>query len=49
MSDIQKTSGYVYFLYSVMIIFICEYVLLNMTMAILKYKYGQVKENALRD
>lgn len=29
--------------YCVLIIFLCEYVLLNMTMAILKYKYTQVK------
>lgn len=31
--------------YCVLIIFFCEYVLLNMTMAILKYKYAQVKGN----
>lgn len=34
-------------LYSVAIVFFCEYVILNMTMAILKYKYSQVKGNTI--
>ena len=34
-------------MYSLLIIFFCEYVLLNMTMAILKYKYSQVKGNTI--
>lgn len=35
--------------YSLLIVFLCEYVLLNMTMAILKYKYSQVKGNTIEE
>jgi hypothetical protein len=47
MQDIQMASGFVYCVYSLLIVFACEYVLLNMTMAILKYKYAQVKDNVI--
>ena len=47
--NIQKTKGFVYIIYSILIIFICLYILLNMTMAILKYKYGQVKQNVIEE
>lgn len=49
MRDIQIISGAVYFIYSILIVFICEYVLLNMTLAILKYKYSQVKDNLIEE
>lgn len=49
MQDIQLVSGFVYCVYSLLIVFICEYVLLNMTMAILKYKYAQVKGNVIEE
>jgi len=42
---IEQTKGLVYAVYSVLIVITCLYILLNMTMAILKYKYSQVKKN----
>ena len=47
MQYIQNTSGLIYGIYALLIVLICEFVLLNMTMAILKYKYSQVKGNAI--
>jgi hypothetical protein len=47
MISLQKSYSVVSILYSLLIIFFCEYVLLNMTMAILKYKYSQVKGNTI--
>ena len=47
MISLQKSYSVVCVLYSLLIIFFCEYVLLNMTMAILKYKYSQVKGNTI--
>jgi hypothetical protein len=49
MQEIQMVSGFIYCLYSLLIVFICEYVLLNMTLAILKYKYSQVKDNLIEE
>jgi hypothetical protein len=49
MEDVQMTNGFVYCVYSLLIVFTCEYVLLNMTLAILKYKYAQVKDNVIED
>lgn len=49
MISIQQTYSPVAFIYSIMIVFFCEFVLLNMTMAILKYKYAQVKGNTIED
>lgn len=49
MRAIQLTSGFIYCVYSLLIVFICEYVLLNMTLAILKYKYAQVKDNLIEE
>jgi len=49
MVSIEKSTGFAYCLYSLMIVFFCEYVLLNMTMAILKYKYSQVKGNSIEE
>ena len=46
---LQRTYSPVAFIYSIMIVFFCEYVLLNMTMAILKYKYAQVKGNTIEE
>lgn len=46
---IQQVKGLVYSLYSVAIVVICLYILLNMTMAILKYKYAQVKSNKIEE
>lgn len=46
---IQEVKGLVYALYSVVIVVTCLYILLNMTMAILKYKYAQVKANTLEE
>lgn len=49
MQDLQITTGFAYCFYAIAIVFICEYVLLNMTLAILKYKYSQVKGNAIEE
>lgn len=49
MISLQKCYSVVSVLYSLLIIFFCEYVLLNMTMAILKYKYSQVKGNTIEE
>ena len=49
MQYIQNTSGLIYGIYALLIVLICEFVLLNMTMAILKYKYSQVKGNAIEE
>lgn len=49
MIGIQKVKGHVYSLYSVLIVVTCLYILLNMTMAILKYKYSQVKSNRIEE
>lgn len=49
MNYIQKVKGYAYALYSILIVVTCVYILLNMTMAILKYKYAQVKSNSIDD
>lgn len=46
---IQEVKGLIYALYSVVIVVTCLYILLNMTMAILKYKYAQVKANTLEE
>ena len=46
---LQRTYSPFSFIYSILIVFFCEYVLLNMTMAILKYKYAQVKGNTIED
>ncbi len=43
------TNGFIYCVYSLLIVFTCEYVLLNMTLAILKYKYAQVKGNVIEE
>jgi len=32
-----------------LVVFLCENVLLNITLAILKYKYTQVKDNSIED
>lgn len=42
-------KGLVYSLYSFLIVVTCLYILLNMTMAILKYKYSQVKSNRIEE
>jgi len=47
MVQLQLSYSPFSFIYSVMIVFFCEYVLLNMTLAILKYKYSQVKGNTI--
>jgi hypothetical protein len=47
MVELQQSYSPFSFIYSVMIVFFCEYVLLNMTLAILKYKYSQVKGNTI--
>jgi len=47
MIDLQKAYSPFSFIYSVAIVFFCEYVLLNMTLAILKYKYSQVKGDTI--
>ena len=49
MINIQQAYSPYAFVYSVLIVFFCEYVLLNMTLAILKYKYSQVKGNAIEE
>ena len=49
MVNIQKAYSMYAFVYSVLIVFFCEYVLLNMTLAILKYKYSQVKGNTIEE
>lgn len=49
MISLQKTYSVISVIYSLLIIFFCEYVLLNMTMAILKYKYSQVKGNTIEE
>ena len=49
MMYIQQTKGLVYSLYSILIVITCLYILLNMTMAILKYKYSQVKKNNVEE
>lgn len=49
MVSLQKCYSIVSVIYSILIIFFCEYVLLNMTMAILKYKYSQVKGNTIEE
>ena len=46
---IQNVRGLVYSLYSLLIVITCLYILLNMTMAILKYKYAQVKANHVEE
>jgi hypothetical protein len=45
----QQTKGFVYAIYEVLILLVCLYILLNMTMAILKYKFAQVKKNAIEE
>jgi hypothetical protein len=47
MVDLQACYSPIAAVYSLIIIFFCEYVILNMTMAILKYKYSQVKDNTI--
>lgn len=47
MINLQISYSPFSFIYSLLIVFLCEYVLLNMTMAILKYKYSQVKGNTI--
>lgn len=49
MIGLQKAYSPVAVLYSLLIVFFCEYVLLNMTLAILKYKYSQVKGNTIEE
>lgn len=49
MISLQKCYSVAAVIYSLLIIFFCEYVLLNMTMAILKYKYSQVKGNTIEE
>jgi hypothetical protein len=49
MEEVQMTNGVIYCVYSLLIVFTCEYVLLNMTLAILKYKYAQVKDNVIEE
>ena len=49
MMYIQQTKGLIYSLYSILIVITCLYILLNMTMAILKYKYSQVKKNDVEE
>lgn len=49
MIDLEKCYSPFSVLYSLLIVFFCEYVLLNMTMAILKYKYSQVKGNTIEE
>ena len=46
---IQQTKGLVYSFYAILIVITCLYILLNMTMAILKYKYSQVKKNNVEE
>ncbi len=43
MIDLQHTSGFVGCLYCVSIVFVCQMTLLNVTLAILKNKFSQVK------
>lgn len=47
MVGLQQAYSPYSLIYSLMIVFFCEYVLLNMTLAILKYKYSQVKGNTI--
>ena len=49
MLGLQRVYSPFSFIYSIMIVFFCEYVLLNMTLAILKYKYSQVKGNSIEE
>mgnify|MGYP000924458976 FL=1 len=49
MIQLQQCYSVVCFLYCVLIVFFCEYVLLNITLAILKYKYAQVKDNSVEE
>ena len=49
MIGLQRVYSPFSIFYSLLIVFFCEYVLLNMTMAILKYKYSQVKGNAIEE
>lgn len=46
---IKQTRGLMYAVYSILIVITCLYILLNMTMAILKYKYSQVKKNHVEE
>jgi hypothetical protein len=46
---IEHAKGLMYAIYSIMIVITCLYILLNMTMAILKYKYSQVKKNHVEE
>lgn len=48
MVNLQACYSMLAAFYSLLIIFFCEYVVLNMTMAILKYKYSQVKGNTIQ-
>lgn len=49
MIALEQCYSVVCALYCVAIVFLCEYVLLNMTLAILKYKYAQVKDNSIEE
>ena len=49
MMYIQQTKGLAYSIYSIVIVIVCLFILLNMTMAILKYKYSQVKKNNVEE
>lgn len=49
MIQLEESYSAVCFLYCVAIVFLCEYVLLNITLAILKYKYAQVKDNSAEE
>lgn len=49
MVNLQAAYSMFAAVYSLLIVFFCEYVLLNMTMAILKYKYSQVKGNTIEE
>jgi hypothetical protein len=49
MIGLEQSYSVVCCLYCVLIVFLCEYVLLNITLAILKYKYAQVKDNSIEE
>jgi hypothetical protein len=47
MVDVQRSFSPFAAFYFVLILFFCEYVIHNMTTAILKYKYSQTKDNKI--
>lgn len=46
---LEEGYSFLSFIYSIGVIISCEYITLNMTMAILKYKYSEVKMNKIEE